>query len=140
MPRVHLGGKELYPAFQDCWAPEEAFFPTAMALLGHFSQTIQRSLTYAEWNERARNQQDRAHPKVWDREFDVGLVRAIRNDHGCIVLRKLKLPIPLSKWERVVTMASDDLETTPSSCSPKRRPEPSPEENRTKKARIGTPE
>ena len=112
MPQKHLGGNELWTAFKDCWAPEEAFFPTALALLGHLPATINKSMTYAEWDSRARNQKDRAHPKVWDTEFCKDLVTRLRKDHGCFVLRKVRRRITLTDWQRAIdTDIANDVET-----------------------------
>lgn len=106
MPAAHLDGKNLWEAFEPCWAPEEAFFPTALALLGLLPETICRSLTYAEWNERTRRPEDKAHPMSWDHAFNAELVSVLRRDHNCIVLRKVKHPVSLSRWKHAVTDAS----------------------------------
>lgn len=103
MSEKHLEGLELWKAFdKPCWAPEEAFFPTALALLGLLNNTECKSLTYAEWNERSKRPEDKAHPKTWDREFDAQLVSSLRKDHGTIILRKVKYPVPVSKWQDAV--------------------------------------
>jgi hypothetical protein len=110
LPKDHLEGQQLYDAFIDCWAPEEAFFPTALALLGLLVETENKPLTYAEWNDRARNHQGRAHPREWDSQFGRDLVHQIRQDHECIILRKVKREVPLRAWiaaiERKVITAS----------------------------------
>lgn len=109
MPEKHFAGKDLWPAFSDCWAPEEAFFPTALSLLGLLPETMQKSLTYAEWNHRAQNQQSRAHPRTWDNVFDGNLVATIRKNHGCLVLRKLKEKVRLREWKEAMQKASIEL-------------------------------
>jgi hypothetical protein len=102
LPSKHLQGLELWTAFKDCWAPEEAFFPTALALLGLLRETEQRSLTHAEWPERTKIPQDKAHPKVWDDELDAELVSELRSKYECAVLRKVKQTIPLERWKEMV--------------------------------------
>jgi hypothetical protein len=103
MPAMELEGKDLWPAFESCWAPEEAFFPTALALLGLLSETRCKSLTYAEWGtHQSRVPLDKAHPKDWDSEFDGDLVESLRRTHGCIILRKLRFPVELSHWRHAV--------------------------------------
>jgi hypothetical protein len=102
MPTKELEGKDLWTAFESCWAPEEAYFPTALALLGLLSETECKSLVYAEWSERTKRPEDKAHPKAWDREFDARLVASLRSSHGCIILRKLKFPIQLGRWKQAV--------------------------------------
>jgi hypothetical protein len=108
MPAQELGGKDLWKAFDECWAPEEAFFPTALALLGLLDETERKSLTYAEWNtERTKRPEDKAHPKTWDHELDAHLVTSLRRDHGSMILRKIKFPIPVSRWRDVVSNTSN---------------------------------
>jgi hypothetical protein len=103
MPARHLGGKDLWTAFDECWAPEEAFFPTALALLGLLDETERKSLTHAEWSsERTKRPEDKAHPKTWDDELDARLVASLRRDHGSVILRKIKYPIPVSRWRDIV--------------------------------------
>lgn len=103
MPAIELGGKDLWPAFESCWAPEEAYFPTALALLGLLSETRCKSFTYAEWEtHQSRASLDKAHPRDWDGEFDGKLVDSLRRIHGCIILRKLKFPVELSHWRHAV--------------------------------------
>jgi hypothetical protein len=103
MPKKELQGTELWPAFESCWAPEEAFFPTALALLGLLSETECKSITYADWTSgRTKRPDDKAHPKSWDREFDATLVAKLRSNHGCIILRKLKHPVQLDHWRKAV--------------------------------------
>lgn len=106
-----LGGQDLWPAFTDVWAPEEVYFPTCLALCGYLAPesdgddgVVREALTYAEWNERARDHKDRAHPLVFDGCFenDAATIRRIR-DQGCTFLRKVKRPIPVRLWGDVVT-------------------------------------
>ena len=106
-----LGGQDLWPAFTDVWAPEEVYFPTGLALCGYLapdpegdSGVVREPLTYSEWNERARDHKDRAHPLVFDGCFedDKATIRRIQ-DKGCTFLRKVKKPIPVRIWEDVVT-------------------------------------
>lgn len=107
LPEKHLAGKDLWPAFSNCWAPEECFFPTALALLGHLPQdVVPRTLTYAEWNFRAHNERDRAHPRVFDDEWNAGLLQDLRRQHGCYFIRKIKYPMSLSRWEEAVAKSS----------------------------------
>ena len=103
MPAKELEGKDLWPAFESCWAPEEAFFPTALALLGLLSETLCKSFTYAEWDtQRTRTPMEKAHPKAWDHEFDRKLVSSLRGTHDCIILRKVKSPVELCHWRKAV--------------------------------------
>jgi Core-2/I-Branching enzyme len=102
VPNDHLEGQQLYDAFGDCWAPEEAFFPTALALLGLLAQTENKALTYAEWNNRAKNHKDRAHPLKWDEQFSRDLVQDLRQVHGCIILRKVMSQVPIRAWLEAV--------------------------------------
>jgi len=102
LPQDYLEGQQLYTAFTDCWAPEEAFFPTALALLGLLDETENKALTFAEWNDRARDHQDRAHPRVWDALFDADLVQTLRHVHGCIILRKVTREVSLEAWLEAV--------------------------------------
>ena len=98
-----LDGHELIRAFTNCWAPEEVYFPTALALLGYIQTdaVVRKSLVHAEWNERARNERDRAHPRCFDGEFDRDLVRELRSK-GCLFVRKVKYSMPLHEWQRAV--------------------------------------
>lgn len=103
MPKKELQGTELWPVFESCWAPEEAFFPTVLALLGLLSETECKSLTYASWTSgRPKKPEDKAHPKCWDREFDAKLVAKLRSTDDCIILRKLKYPMQLDHWRQAV--------------------------------------
>jgi len=98
-------GQDLWPAFEDAWAPEEVYFPTCLSLLGYMTggNVVKEPLTYAEWNERAKDHRDRAHPLEFDGCFerDEAFLRSIKRD-GCMFLRKVKRPIPTRLWEDVV--------------------------------------
>ena len=105
-----LGGQDLWPAFTDVWAPEEVYFPTCLTLCGYLApgseaddDIVREPLTYSEWNERARDHKDRAHPLVFDGVFedDTATIRRIR-DQGCTFLRKVKRPVSVHLWEDVV--------------------------------------
>ena len=110
-----LGGQDLWPAFTDVWAPEEVYFPTCLTLCGYLASesdgdddVVREGLTYAEWNERARDHKDRAHPLVFDGCFenDTATIRRIR-DKGCTFLRKVKRPVSVCLWEDAVTGKSN---------------------------------
>lgn len=96
-----LGGMDLWPAFDRVWAPEEVFLPTALALCGNMSGVSRRSLTHSRWDERAANHKDRAHPLSYDGRLDDELVFTTRTQ-GCLFLRKIKRPLDLSVWDRIV--------------------------------------
>lgn len=96
-----LGGLNLWPAFERVWAPEEVYFPTALAICGHMDEVSKRSLTHSQWDERASNHKDRAHPLSYDGCFDDKLVSRVRRD-GCLFLRKMKRLLDLSVWEQIV--------------------------------------
>jgi len=100
----HLEGKQFWNAFTHCWAPEEAFFPTALALLGLLPETERRSLTYSEWSEH-KTSSDRAHPRAWDEDFSSTLVSSLRETHKCIILRKIKYPVKVDKWKDATASA-----------------------------------
>ena len=116
-----LGGMNLWPAFERVWAPEEVYFPTVMSLCGFLdnynendddgnnnnnnnsnNEVSNRSLTYSEWDTRASNHKDRAHPLTYDDKFDYKLVRRVRNENGALFLRKLKRGLDLNVWEDIV--------------------------------------
>jgi hypothetical protein len=107
----------LWPAFERVWAPEEVYFPTVMSLCGFLdnynendddgnnnsnNEVSNRSLTYSEWDTRASNHKDRAHPLTYDDNFDYKLVRRVRNENGALFLRKLKRGLDLNVWEDIV--------------------------------------
>ncbi len=96
-----LGGMNLWPAFERVWAPEEVFLPTALALSGNMDGVSGRSLTHSRWDKRAANHKDRAHPLSYDGSFDDKLVSTTRAE-GCLFLRKMKRPLDLSVWDRIV--------------------------------------
>jgi len=102
LPKNELDGRNLWNAFEPCWAPEEAYFPTALALLGLLPETESQSLTYVEWNERARKPEDKAHPKDWDAELSPELISFLRREHGAIILRKVKYPVHQSQWKQMM--------------------------------------
>lgn len=101
----------LWPAFERVWAPEEVFLPTALAICGNLEKVSRRALTYCHWDTRASNQKDRAHPIAYDGCFDDALVSRARAD-GCLFLRKMKRPLNLSVWEKIIVQRGkgrDDL-------------------------------
>mmetsp|Transcript_32990 Transcript_32990/g.69426 ORF Transcript_32990/g.69426 Transcript_32990/m.69426 type:complete len:554 (-) Transcript_32990:32-1693(-) len=98
---VQLEGLNLWPAFERVWAPEEVFIPTALALGGHMDEVSRRSLTHSQWDERAANHKDRAHPLSYDGCFDDKIVARVRRD-GCLFLRKMKRSLDVSIWEQIV--------------------------------------
>mmetsp|Transcript_24896 Transcript_24896/g.25340 ORF Transcript_24896/g.25340 Transcript_24896/m.25340 type:complete len:241 (+) Transcript_24896:715-1437(+) len=104
IPKCDLGGKELWPVFEDVWAPEEMFFPTVLALLGYLPgpEVELSALTYSEWPTRAKNPKDRAHPYTYDNHFSQKLVAEIR-ESGCLFMRKLKYPLDVDLWKNIVT-------------------------------------
>ena len=97
----HLGGMNLWPAFERVWAPEEVFLPTALAISGSMDGVSRRALTHSRWDVRAADRGDRAHPLSYDGSFDDELVSWTRAE-GCLFLRKMKRPLDLSVWERIV--------------------------------------
>ena len=96
-----LDGNNLWPAFERVWAPEEVYLPTALSLCGHMDEVSRRALTHSQWDERAARHEDRAHPLSYDGCFDHELVSRLRRD-GRLFLRKMKRPLDLSLWEKVV--------------------------------------
>ena len=103
LPR-RMGGIDLWPAFDGVWAPEETYFPTALALAGHIpsDRVVSRPLTYSEWDHRAKNEKERAHPRSFDYEFDERLVKRMRDEESCLFLRKLKRRLDVKDWENAV--------------------------------------
>jgi hypothetical protein len=93
-----LGGMNLWPAFEQVWAPEEVFLPTALAVSGNLVGVSQLSLTHSEWDVLARDHKDRAHPILYDGNFDDVLVSRTRAKR-CLFLSKVKRPLDLSVWE-----------------------------------------
>ncbi|EJK51802.1 hypothetical protein THAOC_28994, partial [Thalassiosira oceanica] len=96
-----LGGNNLWPAFERVWAPEEVYLPTALSVCGHMDEVSRRALTHSRWDERAARHEDRAHPLSYDGRFGHELVSSLRRD-GRLFLRKMKRPLDLDVWERVV--------------------------------------
>ena len=98
-----LEGMNLWPAFERVWAPEEVFIPTALAICGHLDddEVSRRALTHSQWDERAKNHKDRAHPISYDGCFDDELVSRVRRD-GCLFMRKLKKQLDVNVWEQIV--------------------------------------
>jgi hypothetical protein len=109
LPEKQLGGMNLWPAFERVWAPEEVYFPTALALCGYIngngsdnSEVSNRSVTHSEWDTRASNHKDRAHPFTYDDKFDYELVKRVRNENGALFMRKLKKELDWNVWEEIV--------------------------------------
>ncbi|KAL7516759.1 hypothetical protein ACHAWX_001739 [Stephanocyclus meneghinianus] len=98
---LRLEGMNLWPAFEKVWAPEEVYFPTALNICGLMDEVIRRSVTHSQWNEKATNLKDRAHPICYDGYFDDGLVRRVRRE-GCLFLRKMKQSIVMDDWQDIV--------------------------------------
>ena len=96
-------GEDLWPAFEKVWAPEELYFPTALALIGALpsNEVVRKSLVFAKWDTKAKHQKDRAHPNVYDEEFGYNLVNYVRGE-GCFFMRKLKARVNLRLWEDIV--------------------------------------
>ena len=98
-----LPSHDFWKAFETCWAPEEVYFGTALSLLGLLTEVQNKSLVYAEWNDRARNEKDRAHPRTFaSNDFSQGLVDYIREKKGCIFVRKVTKPMALHWWKQSV--------------------------------------
>jgi Core-2/I-Branching enzyme. len=108
LPEQQLGGKELYPLFQNVWAPEEVFFPTALSLVGSLPgrEVVPRSIMWAKWDERAKGSQ-RAHPILYDDEFGEPLVTRARKE-GCFFMRKFKRKLNVLDWERIIFGTSNN--------------------------------
>lgn len=106
LPEKQLGGMNLWPAFERVWAPEEVYFPTALSLCGYMDdddEVLKRSLMYSEWDTRASNHKDRAHPLTFDDNFDYTLVRRVRSEkNGALFIRKVKRKLDLNIWEEIV--------------------------------------
>ena len=60
-----------------------------------------RALTHSRWDERTSDHGNRAHPLSYDGSFDDMLVSKTRAE-GCLFLRKVKRPLDLCVWERIV--------------------------------------
>ena len=96
MPRNHLSGNELWPAFQHVWAPEEVFFSTALSLLGILpsDEVSLQSLVFSQFIP------GQAHPMEYD--FEKGDWNKIMNHSEYITLRKVKRPVNVTTWERLL--------------------------------------
>lgn len=107
LPRALGDSVELWPAFENVWAPEEVYFPTVLALIGILpgKEVIPKSLMFAKWDEKAQNNHDRSHPFVYDNNFNEQLVYTVRQK-GCFFMRKLRCPIDQSVWNRIVVRPS----------------------------------
>eukprot|EP00559_Dactyliosolen_fragilissimus_P001754 CAMPEP_0184861786 /NCGR_PEP_ID=MMETSP0580-20130426/6400_1 /TAXON_ID=1118495 /ORGANISM="Dactyliosolen fragilissimus" /LENGTH=248 /DNA_ID=CAMNT_0027359413 /DNA_START=598 /DNA_END=1344 /DNA_ORIENTATION=- len=103
LPRELKDGKELWPIFDKVWAPEEAYFPTALALAGVLpgDEVINKSLMYAEWDDKAKIHSDRAHPRFFDNHFGKNFVQSLRRD-GYLFMRKLKYSLDECLWKEAV--------------------------------------
>jgi len=139
MPSQEFGGDQhqLYPLFKNVWAPEEVFFPTALALLGILrnykyqegdgtAEVIKQSIMWAKWDDRARGK-ERAHPIAYDGQFDRTLVETAR-ESGCFFMRKLKKQVDVRDWEElclisVTPVSLSESESTLTGCGPKRERE-----------------
>ena len=108
LPSTALKGRDLYSLFQNVWAPEEVYFPTALSLLGLLpgEEVVEHSIMWAKWDERARGK-DRAHPIEYDRDFGRSLVDDARRQN-CYFIRKLKKRIDVRVWESIVYHSLDD--------------------------------
>ena len=121
---------DLWPAFEKVWAPEEVYFPTALALMGHLPSTdvLTIPMTHSEWNTRAKDHSERAHPKVYDKyALRPSFLDRIRfrnsSEHGCLFMRKFKEPLEETIWSTVVLEQKevDDLVNSRPNI-PKKRP------------------
>jgi len=108
---TQLSNTPIWPAFSKVWAPEEVYFPTSMALLGHLPSNDVKlvSLMHSQWDTKAQNHSDRAHPKAYDDEgLSYNLIERIQNssiqksNYKCMFMRKWKEPIDTTLWERIV--------------------------------------
>jgi len=124
LPDKQLDGMNLWPAFERVWAPEEVYFPTALALCGYImddnndngdNEVANRSVTHSEWDTRASNHKDRAHPLTYDDNFNYELVRRVRNENGALFMRKLKKELDLNVWEEIVIRRGKGCSTSSSS-------------------------
>lgn len=100
IPHRYLGGQGLWPLFSHVWAPEEMYFPTALALLGYLPgpDVELRGLTHAKWPDRGNC----AHPISYDEMFDKKLIDDLRRS-GSLFLRKMKRPLDEDIWWKVVS-------------------------------------
>jgi len=133
LPEKHLDGMNLWPAFERVWAPEEVYFPTVLALCGYMEdeeEVSKRSVTHSEWDTRASNHKDRAHPLTYDDKFDDELLKRVRNENGALFMRKLKKELDLNVWEEIVIRRGKGCSSSSSNSSsrggPHKRAAPSP--------------
>lgn len=92
---------DLAGAFGGCWAPEEMFFATVLALAGaDLEGDVREGLTHAVWNENARGE-DRAHPIVYDGMDLCDLIRMVRKK-GRFFVRKVTRGTIGRHWEQAV--------------------------------------
>mmetsp|Transcript_3673 Transcript_3673/g.5586 ORF Transcript_3673/g.5586 Transcript_3673/m.5586 type:complete len:563 (+) Transcript_3673:191-1879(+) len=120
LPQKQLDGMNLWPAFERVWAPEEVYFPTALALCGYMDneeEVSKRSVTHSEWDTRASNHKDRAHPLTYDDQFDEELVKRVRNENGALFMRKVKKELDLNVWEEIVIRRGKGCSSSSSSSS-----------------------
>ena len=96
-----LNNMNLWPAFEKVWAPEEVYFPTALNICGLMDEVVKRAVTHSEWDHKAVNLQDRAHPLCYDGQFSDELVCRVRGE-GCLFLRKMKQSIDVEVWQNIV--------------------------------------
>ena len=133
-----LGGKDLYPLFQNIWAPEEVFFPTALSLVGTLpsQEVVGKSIMWAKWDERARGS-ERAHPIDYDGKFSRNLVKCAVKE-GCFFMRKFKIPVSVRMWETIVYDAEAEAGTMEEHDGSKKRDreDSSRETNGSKQSRI----
>jgi hypothetical protein len=92
---LHLGGLNLWPAFEHMWAPDKVFLPTALAISGNMDGVLRRTLTHSCWDRSAANHSDWAHPLLYDGSFGNKLILRMRAK-GCLFLRKVKRLLDLN--------------------------------------------
>mmetsp|Transcript_11333 Transcript_11333/g.13143 ORF Transcript_11333/g.13143 Transcript_11333/m.13143 type:complete len:382 (+) Transcript_11333:73-1218(+) len=110
-----LGGRELFPLFKGVWAPEEVYFPTALALLGKLhnpKEVVRRSLMWSKWDHSLKGE-EKAHPIEY---YDVGEIANIQRE-GFIFMRKWKKRIDSNLWRNLVLKRNDTDETSNSKRS-----------------------
>ena len=92
--------------FKNVWAPEEVYFPTALALLGKLEDyVVRKSLMWSKWDESLKNK-DRAHPILYDGKFSKALVDDLYSQ-GFLFMRKFKYKLDSCEWKRIVTGRKD---------------------------------
>ena len=131
-----LGGKDLYPLFQNVWAPEEVFFPTALSLVGALpgKEVVGKSIMWAKWDERARGS-ERAHPIDYDGKFSRNLVKCAVKE-GCFFMRKFKMPVNVRMWETIVYDSEAGTMEEHDGSKKRHREDTSRETNDAKQSRI----